>query len=148
MRSRLTLSHVSLLALVLVASVAASCPPDQVDRARQVSVDVHAVLAAVDDAEHALYDTKLVPQWTEAHHRSFSEKMIVALHAGRALNTAVRQVPIPPTAKTDLTIVTEMLQQLTTLLEGTIPPDTPLARKLVQAKDAVLALLPLFLEED
>lgn len=140
-----------LVCCILLASQA--CATSKVAKARQVSVDVHAVLAAVDDAEHALCNAdavgechSAVPAWTTEKHKAFSAQMIKALEAGRALNEGVRSVPVSPQAKADLTTVSAALESLTSLVQGVLPPGSTVSVALTAAKDGVLRILPLFLE--
>jgi hypothetical protein len=138
-RTRLSIVAVSLCLLV-------ACATSQVQKARTGSVDVHSVLAAVDDAERSIYTSHTVPQWTDAKHQQFSQHLIVALKAGKALNEGVRSVPVSDGAKVNLATVSTELGTLTDLIVGVLPPDSKVAVSITAAKDAVLRLLPLFLE--
>jgi type II secretory pathway component PulF len=126
--------------------VTGACAARTAEKARTVSVNVHAVLAAVDDAEMNLYQGKSVPQWTQEKHAEFSQHMKTALQAGRALNESVRIVPITGQAKADLSTVVAELNILSGLVEQTLPPDSAVRLRLNTATQAVLRLLPLFLE--
>ena len=141
MRQRVQLSGV-----VLIAVLMAACATSQIQKARQVSVDVHSVLAAVDDAERAIYTSHTVPAWTDAKHAEFSQHLVVALKAGKALNEGVRSAPVSDGAKVSLTTVSTELGTLTGLITGALPPDSKVTLAITAAKDAVLRLLPLFLE--
>lgn len=136
----------ALAPLLLLALVASACATTQIQKARTVSVDVHATLAAVQDAEMALYASKAVPGWTVEKHQAFNQHLVVALKAGRALNEGVRTAPVSSGAKVDLATVSGELETLTGLLAGVLPPGHPVVTAVSAAKDAVLALLPLFLE--
>jgi hypothetical protein len=123
-----------------------------VQKARTVSVDVHAVLAAVDDAEMALCNKgvdgeckSLVPAWTTEKHRDFSAHMVTALKAGRTLNEAVRTLPASQDGKASLAVVSQELETLTAIVKDALPANSTVTVALTAAKDAVLALLPLFL---
>ena len=142
MRLRMRRNLAPIFALLLLTA----CATSQVQKARVVSVDVHAVLAAVDDAEQTLYTSKAVPAWTEAKHQEFSKHLIVALKAGRALNEGVKAVPVTGQTKADLTAVSAELEAVTELVKGVLPPNSTVVIALTAAKDAVLRLLPLFLE--
>src|SRR5574341_621902 len=109
------------LALVLALNLMA-CASSQIQKARTVSVDVHAALAAVQDAEAALYTSGAIPAWTAEKHRAFNAELVVALKAGRALNEGVRYTPMAETAKADLVTVSTELGRLTDLLVGVLPP--------------------------
>lgn len=141
-----TIRRSSLAALVLLSVFLASCATTQVQRARQVSVSVHATLAAVDDAESALFKSGAVPAWTEDKHKAFSARLIVALKAGKSLNEAVRVVPLTGQAKADLQIVSTELRVLSEFVESVLPPDNKVRITLGKAMEAVLAVLPIFLE--
>jgi hypothetical protein len=145
MQSRLNAPLV-MLAVVSALMLNAACAARTAERARQVSVNVHAVLAAVDDAEMTLYQSKAVTQWTQEKHIEFSKQMKVALQAGRALNESVRVVPVTGQAKADLETVTAQLDILIGLTEGVLPPDSRVRAELIRASRAALQLLPLFLE--
>lgn len=148
MRTRLK-RDIAFLAIVnaaLLAILISACATSQVQKARVVSVDVHAVLAAVDDAEQTLYASKAVPAWTEEKHQEFSKHLIVALKAGRALNEGVKAVPVTGQTKADLTAVSAELEAVTELVKGVLPPNSTVVIALTAAKDAILRLLPLFLE--
>jgi len=142
MRLRIRRNLAPIFALLLLTA----CATSQVQKARVVSVDVHAVLAAVDDAEQTLYQSKAVPAWTEEKHQEFSKHLIVALKAGRALNEGVKAVPVTGQTKADLTAVSAELEAVTELVKGVLPPNSTVVIALTAAKDAVLRLLPLFLE--
>jgi type II secretory pathway component PulF len=131
---------------ILAALFLAACATTQVQKARVVSVDVHAVLAAVDDAEQTLYQSKAVPGWTAEKHAEFSKHLVVALKAGRALNEGVKAVPITGQTKADLTAVSAELEAVTALVKDVLPPNSTVVIALTAAKDAILRLLPLFLE--
>ena len=139
MRTRRTLPVLAALLFI------AACATSQVQKARVVSVDVHAVLAAVDDAEMTLYQSHSVPGWTDAKHAEFSKHMVVALKAGKALNEGVKAVPIGGQTKADLTAVSAELEAVTGLVKDILPPNSTVVIALTAAKDAVLRLLPLFL---
>ena len=141
MRTVRRLSPALVAVLLLMA-----CASAGVQKARIVSVDVHAVLAAVDDAEQTLYQSKAVPAWTEEKHQEFSKHLIVALKAGRALNEGVKAVPVTGQTKADLTAVSAELEAVTELVKGVLPPNSTVVIALTAAKDAILRLLPLFLE--
>ena len=79
----------ALVALSLVLGAFVGCAARQVERSRQVSVNVHAVLAAVDDAEMTLFKSGSLPAWTADKHQDFSKHMATALRAGKALNESV-----------------------------------------------------------
>ena len=142
MRLRMRRNLAPIFALLLLTA----CATSQVQKARVVSVDVHAVLAAVDDAEQTLYQSKAVPAWTEEKHQEFSKHLIVALKAGRALNEGVKAVPVTGQTKADLTAVSAELEAVTELVKGVLPPNSTVVIALTAAKDAILRLLPLFLE--
>ncbi len=142
MRLRMRRNIAPIFALLLLTA----CATSQVQKARVVSVDVHAVLAAVDDAEQTLYQSKAVPAWTEEKHQEFSKHLIVALKAGRALNEGVKAVPVTGQTKADLTAVSAELEAVTELVKGVLPPNSTVVIALTAAKDAILRLLPLFLE--
>jgi hypothetical protein len=142
MRLRMRRNLAPIFALLLLTA----CATSQVQKARVVSVDVHAVLAAVDDAEQTLYTSKAVPAWTEEKHQEFSKHLIVALKAGRALNEGVKAVPVTGQTKADLTAVSAELEAVTELVKGVLPPNSTVVIALTAAKDAILRLLPLFLE--
>lgn len=142
------------LILLLIGFLALpSCATTQIQKVQQVSVDLHAILAAVDDAEMALCNKQLdgscksvVPAWTTEKHKEFSVHMVLALKAGRAVNEAVRTAPVSTGAKIDLLTVSNELETLTTLIVGVLPPGHAVAIALTAAKDAVLKILPLFLQ--
>ncbi len=143
--------YLPILMLGLLALPA--CATSQVNKAKQVSVDVHAVLAAIDDAEMALCNKQVdntcksvVPQWTTEKHAEFSKHMVIALKAGLALNEGVRTVPVSSGAKVDLTTVSAELEILTDLVKSVLPPSSTVVIALTAAKDAILAILPLFLQ--
>jgi hypothetical protein len=137
---------------LLALMISIGCATTQVQKSRHVSVDVHAVLAAVDDAEMALCNKgvdgeckSLLPAWTTEKHRDFSAHMVVALKAGRAVNEAVRTLPTAPDGKANLAIVSAELENLTAIVKDALPANSTVTVALTAAKDAVLALLPLFL---
>lgn len=136
------------LAAVAALIVSAACAARTVEKARAVSVNVHAVLAAVDDAELALYQSKAVPQWTQEKHVEFSKHMKTALVAGKALNESVRVVPLTGQAKADLQTVTAQLDILIGLAESTLPTDSKVRLELLRAARATLQVLPFFLESN
>ena len=156
-RTRLSIVALSLCLLV-------ACATSQVQKARTVSVDVHSVLAAVDDSERAFSASSLAGSWNTApyagdpqckapstlpcrtRHQYFGVVMIDALKAGKALNEGVRSVPVSDGAKVNLATVSTELGTLTDLIVGVLPPDSKVAVSITAAKDAVLRLLPLFLE--
>lgn len=146
----LWLSTLTVCCLLLLAQ---ACATTKVQKARSVSVDVHAVLAAVDDAEAALCNAdaqgechSAVPAWTTAKHKEFGAALIKALEAGRSLNEGVRSVPVSPESKADLATVSATLETLTGLVQGTLPPTSTVSVALAAAKDGVLRVLPIFLE--
>jgi hypothetical protein len=94
MRSRLSLAPILALALLVSA-----CATTQVQKSRQVAVDVHATLAAVQDAEAALYAAGTVPAWTQEKHQQFNAHLVIALKAGKALTEGVGTLPIPAGTK-------------------------------------------------
>lgn len=141
-----TTRKLTILAALAAILVTGACAARTAEKARSVSVNVHAVLAAVDDAEMNLYQSKAVPQWTAEQHITFSRHMKTALQAGRALNESVRIVPITGQAKADLNTVVAELTILSGLVEQTLPPDSSVRLRLNTATQAVLRLLPLFLE--
>ena len=110
MRLRMIRNLAPIFALLLLTA----CATSQVQKARVVSVDVHAVLAAVDDAEQTLYTSKAVP--------------------------------VTGQTKADLTAVSAELEAVTELVKGVLPPNSTVVIALTAAKDAILRLLPLFLE--
>jgi hypothetical protein len=138
-----------LLSLALLVSSCASTP---LQKAQQGSVNLHEVLAAVQDAELALCAKgtdgechSAVPAWTTAKHREFNSHLVVALKAGKAVNEAVRTAPVSPADKLNLSTVSNEVGVLAGLVTGVLPPDSPTAKTISGAKDAILALLPLFL---
>jgi hypothetical protein len=139
---------------IVVVLLSVGCASTSVQRAKQVSVDVHAVLAAVDDAERTLCNPdpgmtvchSAVPAWTTEKHQQFSAQLVQALKAGRALNEGVRITPVSPQAKTDLATVSAALEQLTALAADALPANSTVVIALTAAKDGVLRILPLFLE--
>ena len=137
---------VVVVVLGLVSAFSPGCASTPVQRAQHVSVDVHATLAAVQDAEAALYSSGATPAWTGDKHRDFNKHLAIALRAGRALNEAVRSAPVAPAAKVDLATVSQEVAILSDLLAGVLPPDSGVARAIATAKDAILAVLPVFLE--
>jgi hypothetical protein len=143
----------SLAPILAALFLFAACATTQVQKARIVSVDVHAVLAAVDDAEMTLCNKQpdntcksSVPAWTTEKHVEFSKHLVTALKAGRALNEGVKAVPITGQTKADLTAVSAELEAVTGLVKDILPPNSTVVIALTAAKDAVLRLLPLFLE--
>jgi hypothetical protein len=135
-----------MIAVVGALALQTACAARSAENARTVSVNVHAVLAAVDDAEMALYQSKAVPQWTQEKHVEFSKSMKTALTAGKALNESVRVVPLTGQAKADLDTVLAQLDILITLVDDTLPADSRVKAELLRASQAALRLLPLFLE--
>jgi type II secretory pathway component PulF len=109
-------------------------------------VDVHAVLAAVDDAEMTLYQSHSIPSWTAEKHADFSKHLVTALQAGKRLNEGVKAVPVSGQTKADLAAVSAELEAVTSLVKDILPPNSTVVIALTAAKDAVLRLLPLFLE--
>jgi hypothetical protein len=151
MRVLLTLPLLLVLGLSTLPS--SGCASTQIQKVQQVSVDLHAILAAVDDAEMALCNKQIdgtcksvVPAWTTDKHKEFSTHMVLALKAGRAVNEAVRTAPVSTGAKIDLLTVSSELETLTSLIVGVLPPGHAVAIALTAAKDAVLKILPLFLQ--
>lgn len=138
MRSTARLS-LACLALALLAA----CATTQVQKARQVSVDVHATLAAIQDAENQLYASQSVPQWTPEKHQQFNAALVVALKAGRAFNEGVRTAP-DAAAGTNLAVVSGQIQQLSQIVQDTLPLSSPVVAAINIAKDAVLQVLPIF----
>lgn len=154
----------SLAALVVLAAFTVACATTQIERARQVSVNVHTALAVVDDAEMAFSQSNALPAWNadpfsgdprctppstepcRTRHQVFSEHMKTALKAGLALNQGVRLAPVAPEAKADLATVSSALESLTAVVAGVLPPNSTITVTLTAAKDAVLKILPLFLE--
>ena len=123
-----------------------------IQRGQQASVNLHAVLAAVQDSEMALCNKgtdgqchSALPSWTTEKHREFNTHLVVALKAGKAVNEAVRTAPVSPADKLNLTTVANEVTALTDLVTGVLPLDSPTAKTIAGAKDAILALLPLFL---
>jgi type II secretory pathway component PulF len=138
-----------LAALFLVAA----CASTQVKRARVVSVDVHAVLAAVDDAEMTLCNKQpdntcksSVPGWTTEKHVEFSKHLVTALQAGKRLNEGVKAIPITGQTKADMTAISAEIEAVTALVKDVLPANSTVVISLTAAKDAILRLLPLFLE--
>jgi len=145
--------YLSTLLVCCILLAAQACATSQAQKARQVSVDVHAVLAAVDDAEDALCNAdgagechSAVPAWTTAKHKAFSAAFVKVLQSGRALNEGVRSTPVSPQAKADLATISAGLETVTALVTGVLPPTHTVSIALVAAKDGVLRVLPLFLE--
>lgn len=145
--------HAAPLLVITLIAFTAACAARTAERARSVSVNVHAALAAADDAEMTLCNPQpdktcqsILPAWTTEKHRAFSARMIVALKAGKALNEGVRVVPVTGQAKADLATVSAELGVLTELVEGVLPPESAVRQKIGKATTAVLQLLPLFLE--
>lgn len=140
MRTKIRLPLVVALALTLAA-----CATTQIQKARQVSIDVHASLATVQDLEAALYASGW-PQWTPEKHRAFNVQLVIALKAGRALNEAVRYTPVSGEAKADLVTLSNALEAMTAIVVDALPPGHRLVAAITTAKDLVLSILPLILE--
>jgi hypothetical protein len=140
MRSRLSLAPILALALFVSA-----CATTQVQKSRQVAVDVHATLAAVQDAEASLYAAGTVPAWTQAKHQQFNAHLVIALKAGKALTEGVGTLPIPAGTKLDLVTVSEEVKALNALIAQSLPADSAVAKAVGQVTDDILSLLPLFL---
>lgn len=132
--------------VIIVAMFTAACASSPVQKAQQVSVDVHAALAAIQDAETVLNDTHAVAAWTPEKHRQFNAALVPALQAGRALNEGVRVIPVSPAAKADLATVSDTLTKLDAIVADTLPADHKVALAIHAATQAVLQLLPLFLQ--
>jgi hypothetical protein len=131
--------------LLAVGLTSSACATTQVQTARKVSVDIHATLAAVQDAEAALYASGVVPAWTAEKHRAFNAQLVIALKAGRAFNEAVRMAPEAPAAQANLATISTQVAQLAAILVDVLPPGHPVAVAVAKAKDAILALLPIVL---
>ncbi len=90
-----------LVPILLLAGACASAPRHQ---ATVASGTVYAALAAVQDTEATLHTGG---QITDAQHKAFAAKMVVALESGRAFNAAVSawphgtEVPVTLKAKVD-----------------------------------------------
>ncbi len=137
----------AIVAVFITAAVfTAACATTQVQRSQQVSVDVHAALAAIQDSETVLNDSHAVAAWTPEKHRQFNAALVPALQAGRALNEGVRAIPVAPNAKADLATVSEALTKLDAIVAGSLPADHKVALAIHAATQAVLQLLPLFLQ--
>lgn len=141
-----TTRKLTIIAALAAVALTAACAARTAERGRQVSVNVHTVLATLDDGERALYESGAVPAWTAEKHQEFSKRLVVALKAGKALNESVRLVPVTGQAKADLATVSAELGVLTSLVEGVLPPDHPVRLTLGKATQVVLEVLPLFLE--
>ncbi len=138
--------------LFVIALLVSSCASTPVQKAQQGSVNLHDVLAAVQDAELALCAKgsdgechSAIPQWTTAKHREFNTHLVVALKAGKAVNEAVRTAPVSPADKLNLSTVSNEVKALSDLIVGVLPPDSTTAKTIEGAKDAVLIILPIFL---
>ena len=136
----------------LIALTLAACASTPLQKAQHASVDLHAVLAAVQDAETALCAKgadgechSAIAAWTTAKHREFNSHLVVALKAGKAVNEAVRTAPVSPADKLNLSTVSNEVQALAGLIVGVLPADSPTAKTIDGAKDAILVILPLFL---
>jgi hypothetical protein len=133
----------SFVPIVAALFLVSACASTQVKRARVVSVDVHAVLAAVDDAEMTLCNKQpdntcksSVPGWTTEKHQEFSKR----------LNEGVKAIPITGQTKADLTAISAEIEAVTALVKDVLPANSTVVISLTAAKDAILRLLPLFLE--
>lgn len=138
--------------LALLAAVTIGCASAPIVKAQHASVDLHAILATVQDAETALCNKgadaqchSAVPAWTTAKHAEFNGHLVVALKAGKAFNEAVRTAPVGPAEKLNFASASNEVAALADLIKGVLPPDSPTAKTIDTAKDAILALLPLFL---
>lgn len=140
------------------------CASSQIERNKVVAVDVHAVLAAIDDAEHLYSGSPAATTWNtepyskdpecqapstvacRSRHAVFSGYMVTALKSGKALTEAVRATPVSAGGKASLAQVSGALEALTPIVTESLPANSTIAVTLVAAKDAVLKILPLFLE--
>jgi hypothetical protein len=104
------------------------------------SQTVAASLFAIQDAEEAAH---LAGKITPAQHKKFNQVMAAALILGRDYNAAVRAwqpgTPPPP----QLGQLKDALQQLSTVLIASFPPDVQLEiqKTITAAYDAVLAVI-------
>jgi len=154
-----------ILPLLLVWLLALpGCATSQAQRNKVIAVDVHAVVAAVDDAEHLYSDSPAAQKWNtepyskdpecqppstvacRSRHAVFSSYMVTALKAGKALTEAVRVTPVGAGGKVSLAQVSGALEAITPIVTDFLPANSTIAVTLVAAKDAVLKILPLFLE--
>lgn len=135
----------ALTPLLVLALLVSACATTQVQRSRQVAIDVHATLAAVQDAETALYTSGTVAAWTQEKHQQFNAHLVIALKAGKALTEGVGTLPIPAGTKLDLVTVSEEVKALNVLIGQTLPADSAVAKAVGQVTADILSLLPLFL---
>jgi hypothetical protein len=142
-----------LAAPVLALLMLTSCASSQIQRARQVDVDVHAAIAALDDAEMALCNPdaqkqchSAIPAYTTAIHSQANAHILTMLKAGQALNDAVIAAPVAPAAKVNLATVSDEVRQLNDLLKPVLPAGSNLLKAVDTVTQDILALLPLFLK--
>lgn len=140
-----TIRRLSVAAIVAALLVNVACAAKTAKQARTVSVNVHAILATVDDAERTLYQSGAVPAWTAEKHQQFSEHLVIALKAGKALNQSVRVVPLDGQARVDLSTVSAELSVLASLVEGVLPDGHPVRVALNKAALAALELIPIII---
>lgn len=138
--------EIKVWAFLALLTFSAACATSQVQKARAVSADVHALLVSVDDAEEAVYVSGTVPAWDAAKHKAFSGHMVVALKAGLAFNEEVRLAPASPAAKADLATVSSEITELEALASETLGPTSKVVDAIKTVDAAIVKMLPLFLK--
>lgn len=141
------------ISVVALALFAAACATTQLQRARQVDVNVHASIAGLDDAELALCAPdaqhqchSVVPTYTTAVHQQVRKHITTMLKAGNALNDMVLQAPVSPAAKADLATVSMEVQAVSDIIKPLLPPGNVVLTWIDTVTADVLKLLPLFLQ--
>lgn len=135
----------SIAAFVILAA-AVACTGNQFLNAGKVSIDLYTGLAAIQDAENALYASNN-PKWDLDKHQRFNAEMGKALRAGRAFNKAVLALPMTPDQKLDFTTVSTALSAANAIFrESGLGGDTPVGLAISAAIDGVLKVLPHFLK--
>lgn len=140
--------------LTLLLLMITACATSQIQRARQVDVDVHAVVTGLDDAERALCNLgsdqechSTLPKYTTALHRQVNQHMLTLLRAGNALNEGVAgTITVNTTNKANLETVSAEIVLIKNLLKPVLPAGHNVLVWTDAVTDAVLKLLPLFLK--
>jgi hypothetical protein len=87
-----------------------ACSPKQMQVARGADVGVYTALAAVQDAENALY---AAGQITQPQHQAINKKLVPALQAGRDFNHVMMTWKPGMPAPAELVPITQRLGDLT-----------------------------------
>ena len=132
------------LALLLAVSVGASACALKGDARKHVVVSMvglHAALAALDDAERLLFDTKLV---SADEHRQFSAKFVPVLETARQATVTVRQWPVGQPVPAEVRSLIEQVSALAADAVGVFKdgePKSKILAKILFVQNAAIAIL-------